>query len=36
MSAVSSPTTYAPAPHCMTMSTEKSVPRMFLPTYPAA
>ena len=32
MSAVSSPTMYAPAPQCRTTSTEKSVPRMFLPT----
>ncbi|CAB4809429.1 unannotated protein [freshwater metagenome] len=32
MSAVSSPTTYAPAPQCNTMSSEKSEPRMFRPT----
>ena len=36
MRAVSSPTMYAPAPQCRTMSTLKSVPRMFLPTSPAA
>ena len=31
ISAVSSPTTYAPAPQCRTMSTDRSLPRMFLP-----
>ena len=36
MRAVSSPTTYAPAPQWSTMSTLKFVPRMFLPMYPAA